>query len=98
MYSPEPAGHTKPCDCDTRHTSERSGLFVYMSSYEGWVFTDCQLRRQSPAAIYWAIERGLECHDGEPFVWKDCCPFCGKDLPQEPTITWRIDATGDPEL
>lgn len=92
MYQPEPAGHTKPCDCKERHQASRDGTFLYNHNLEGWVFTDAPLRSASPLAIYYADGRGT--HDGEPFRWSDC-PWCGRELhPPTPDVTWKL-LTGD---
>jgi len=67
---------------------------VPMANLDGWVFPQAPYRTASPVAIYYADGRGT--HDGEPYVYVDC-PFCGRDLPMPPEVTWRTDATGDPE-
>lgn len=95
MCPDDPKGLSAQCDCAERHRMEREGLFMPIADRGGWIFTEAPRRRQSPGAIYFSVERDLECHDGEPFVWT-CCPSCGNDLPLPPEVTWRTDGTGDP--
>lgn len=68
------------CGCEERIAAQKDGWFVYVYDRDGWVFTDGPMRRMSTLAAYYASERGVENHTGEPFVWHCCC-FCGLDLP-----------------
>jgi len=89
MYPPY--GHSEQCDCKARHAAEKNGFFVRNAELHGWVFVDSSLRHRSTAAAM----RGIESHEGEPYVWH-CCFWCGRDLPEPPEVTWTTDATGDP--
>lgn len=77
----EPVGRTiPPCICMDRVNATREGQFVWMPYWDGWIFTGDPLRKWIGAAIYYAGERGVTNHTGEPVVWHDC-PFCGGELP-----------------
>ena len=77
------------CDCAQRHAAEKLGEFFYWANFEAWVFSESVPRRMSTLARYYAAERGVENHDGEPFRWVNC-PWCGLDLPKPvtPTTNW----------
>lgn len=72
------------------------GSFLLSFTLEGWIFADGPMRKMSPMAAYYANERGVMNHTGEPFVWVTC-PWCGLDLPQPDTgLIWRsIQGDGD---
>jgi hypothetical protein len=67
--------------CTEREQAEHRGEFCYIAYFDGWCFTDGPRRRMSDLAVSNAAVRGMERHDGEPFVYS-CCPFCGADLPK----------------
>jgi hypothetical protein len=67
------------CSCAERLAAVRDEWFLYVPSH-GWFFTDGPTRSMSVRAAYFACERGIENHTGEPFYWTDC-PFCGVELP-----------------
>lgn len=68
------------CTCKVRYAARQRGEFVYLADYEGWAFTDGPLRWRDARSQYYAAERGVEDHSGEPFIWH-CCFHCGRDLP-----------------
>jgi hypothetical protein len=74
------------------------GQFILSRTHEGWVFTEGPMRRMSPMAAYYANERGVMNHTGEPFVWVTC-PFCGGDLPiPDGGLMWeKSQGDGDAE-
>lgn len=76
------------CDCKERHAAEKEGRFIHDQSRDGWVFTEGPYRRMTFSAVYFESERGLENHNGEPYVWT-CCFSCGLDLPS-PSLHWRV--------
>lgn len=78
--------------CQDRDQAERDGVFEYIGYFDGWCFTDGPRRRMSDRATSYAAVRGMDRHDGEPFVWLDC-PFCGAELPipKEPRHPFTID-------
>lgn len=84
-------GNVEYCECRTRVEAERYGAFLYAPDRSGWIFVDDKLRRASSAGA----ARGVENHDGEPYVW-ECCPWCGHDLrPPRFDIVWIPDDQGD---
>jgi len=68
------------CACAERLAAVRDRWFAYDPAH-GWFFTDGPNRRMSWRAAYYAGERGVENHSGEPFYWTHDCPFCGALLP-----------------
>lgn len=82
--SPLPA--SRACDpatcgrkCAEREQAERDGVLMYSHIYAGWVLTDIPARSVSWQTRYYAEERGVDLHDGEPIIWVSC-PWCGGDL------------------
>lgn len=82
------------CDCRARHEAHERAEFFFCYEFDGWIFTTGPFRERTKAGAYFAIERGVDDHTNEPFVWH-CCPFCGMDLPSYHKPTWASDATGD---
>jgi len=69
-----------PCVCRERKEANERGEFREWPDREGWIFADGPFRTRTTAAQYFASERGVDDHTGEPFV-HTVCPWCGCDLP-----------------
>jgi len=79
------------CGCNERYNAMGCGAIVYSHYLLGWVLRETPLRQRFGSATYYAVERGIEDHTGEPFLWQSC-PWCGCELPPEPRP--EGDATG----
>lgn len=69
------------CRCLDRAHAQDVGEFVFLAHYDGWCFVDGPRRRMTLSAKSNGIVRGVESHEGEPYVWQ-ACPWCGDDLPK----------------
>jgi len=69
------------CTCKERYRAMSRGEFLYSGQHDAWFFPDMRFRSMSVAALYFASERGIDDHSGQPYLWH-CCPWCGADLPQ----------------
>jgi hypothetical protein len=69
------------CFCDDFAEAKARGEFVWWPHVHAYAAVTVPMRRMSPAARYYASERGNhEDHTGECFSFVDC-PFCGHELP-----------------
>lgn len=66
------------CKCEARQAAQRHGFFVYVEDLGGWVFPDRPLRRTRYQDSW--VDKKVEDHTGEPYVWMHDCPFCGRTM------------------
>lgn len=82
-----------PCTCEDAAQAMRDGVLVPVFNV-GWVFTDLPCRGfLNAAAAYYAIERGIDSHEGEPIGYT-VCPWCGCELPEAPESAIPTDSEG----